>query len=77
MPKYPLTEAQMQQLLHQFTYHAPKDDQPSRYVAMRDKGRELAQMFMEETPASGEQEMALFLLRLAIMCANQAIALNE
>jgi hypothetical protein len=27
---------------HRFTYHPPKDDQPERYEAIRDKSKELA-----------------------------------
>lgn len=77
MPKYQLTEHQKQQLFSQFTYHAPKDDQGMRYSTIRNKAHELAQVILEETPESEEQALALKLLRLAVMSANQAIALNE
>ena len=77
MPKYQLTEHQKQQLTNHFTYHAPKGDQAQRYELIRDSAHVLAQIFLEETPESEEQAQALKLLRLAVMSANQAIALNE
>lgn len=77
MAKYQLTEYQKQQLVNQFTYHAAKDNQAVRYSAIRNMAHDLAQVIMEETPESEEQAQALKLLRLAVMSANQAIALNE
>ena len=59
-----------------FTYHAPKDDQPRKYIAIRDKALELAQLIVAETPACADQTAAIRLLREAVMTANAAIALD-
>ena len=40
-----------------FTYHAPKGDQQERYVAIRAKARELAELINEATPDSREQAL--------------------
>lgn len=60
-----------------FTYHPPKGDQPERYSALRTQAKELALTIVRLTPSSPEQEQALFLLNLAVMSANAAIARNE
>lgn len=60
-----------------FTYHAPKGDQQERYVALRAKGRELAEDIIASTPASREQSLAITKLEEAIMWANAAIARRE
>jgi hypothetical protein len=60
-----------------FTYHAPKGDQPARYEAVRAKAKELAVLIIETTPESREQSSALTRLEEAVMHANAAIARNE
>lgn len=60
-----------------FTYHPPKDDQPARYVALRDKAKELAMLIVELTPTSREQSLALTQLEDSVMWANSAIARRE
>jgi hypothetical protein len=60
-----------------FSYHAPKDGQPERYVILRDKAKELAALILSSTPASREQSVALTNVQQAIMWANAAIAINE
>lgn len=60
-----------------FTYHAPKGDQQDRYVALRNKAKELAQLIQDTTPASREQSLALTYVQQAAMFANAAIAINE
>lgn len=60
-----------------FKYHPPKDDQAERYVAIRDKAKELALLFNELTPGSREQSEAFTCLENAVMWANAAIARNE
>lgn len=60
-----------------FTYHPPKDDQPSRYVAIRDAGKALAHMINHLTPPSREKAIAITKLEESIMWANKAIACNE
>jgi hypothetical protein len=60
-----------------FTYHAPKGTQSDRYVAIRDKAKELAQLILDSTPESREQSVALTNVQQAVMWANAAIAINE
>lgn len=60
-----------------FCYHAPKNDQPQRYVEIRSKAKELASIIIECTPVSAEQTLALRDLQRCVMMANAAIAINE
>ena len=60
-----------------FTYHAPKEGQPERYVALREKAKELAHLIVDSTPASREQSLALTSLEQAIFWANASIARHE
>jgi hypothetical protein len=69
--------ATLESLENSFTYHAPKANQPERYVLLRDKAKELAILILENTPASREQSVAFTKLEEAIMWANKAIACNE
>lgn len=60
-----------------FTYHAPKGDQPERYEALRNAGKELAKTIVECCPSSADRTAALRKVREAIMTANAAIACGE
>lgn len=60
-----------------FTYHPPKNDQQERYVAVRDKAKELAQLIVNSTPSCPDQTAALRKLRETVMAVNLAIACNE
>jgi len=60
-----------------FTYHAPKEDQPQRYEALRKGGKYLAEMILQNCPNSRERAIAVTKLREAIMWANASIACNE
>lgn len=60
-----------------FKYHAPRADQPERYVAIREKAKELAHLIQKTTPDSREQSVALTNLQQSVMWANAAIAINE
>jgi hypothetical protein len=66
-----------EQIEKRFTYHAPKAGQPEKYVALRDKGKELAILIANLTPASREQALAMTKLDEVVMFANAAIARNE
>lgn len=65
------------QIDNAFMYHSPKDDQPARYQAIRDKAKELATLIAVSTPTSREQSLAMTNLEQAVMWANAAIARNE
>lgn len=60
-----------------FCYHAPHGDQADRYVALREKAKELAVLIQTTTPDSREQSVALTNLQQTVMWANAAIAINE
>lgn len=77
MGPYPLTDQDMQDLTNRFTYHAPKNDQPERYVKLRDKALEFALLIKENTPTGRQQSLSLTALEEVIMRANAAIAQGE
>lgn len=60
-----------------FTYHPPKGDQPQRYVAIREKAKELALIIVQSSKPSREQSLALTHLQNCTMWANAGIACNE
>lgn len=55
----------------------PKDDQPARYVTIREAARMLATTIIECCPQSRERSVALTHLETASMWANASIARNE
>lgn len=77
MGPYPLSDQDMQDLQNRFTYHAPKADQPERYVKLRDKALELAILIKENTPVGRQQSLALTALEEVTMRANASIAQGE
>jgi hypothetical protein len=60
-----------------FTYHAPKGDQPERYVKLREKAKELALLMLEVCPEAPDRTRAINMLSDSIMVANASIARNE
>lgn len=79
MAKYEheLTGDMKTRIENDFRYHAPKDDQPERYILIREKARELALVIVGNSPRSREQSVALTELDHVVMMANAAIARNE
>lgn len=59
-----------------FTYHAPKDDQPAKYQAIREKAKEMAYLIDEMVPDSREKSLAMTKLEECSMWANAGIARN-
>ena len=57
-----------------FTYHAPKDGQPEKYQAIREKAKELAYLIDELVPDGREKSLAKTNLEQATMWANAGIA---
>lgn len=74
---YEIDQKTQEDLNNRFRYHAPKSNQPERYVAIRDKAKELAELVVSLTPKSREQSVALTQIEDAAMWANAAIARNE
>lgn len=60
-----------------FTYHPPKNDQASRYEKIRQAGKELSSIIIECCPECDDRDSAIQKIRMAIMSANAAIAINE
>jgi len=60
-----------------FTYHAPKDDQPQRYQAIRDAAKQFALVLIANTKPSADQSSAVRHLRDCVMTANASIALEK
>jgi hypothetical protein len=77
MDNYEIEQRMGKQLESMFTYHAPKDDQPERYVMLRDTAKDLAYKIVKNTPPSREQSLAITHLEEAIFYANAAIARGE
>jgi hypothetical protein len=65
------------ELAIRFTYHAPKEGQPEKYTALRDKAKELAVMINEMCPESREKALAFTHVEDAVMWANASIARRE
>ena len=77
MPKYQIPPEVQKQLDNSYTYHSPKEDQPERYVRIREKAKELAVTICEDAPPSRERAIALTDLEKVVTMANKAIACNE
>lgn len=60
-----------------FKYHAPKEGQPAKYEAIREKAKELAYLIEDSCPNSREKSLAMTNLETSVMWANAAIARNE
>jgi hypothetical protein len=67
---------EIEQILHNFKYHAPKDGQPEKYEEIRDTAREFALTINKLCPNSREKSLAMTKLEEAVMWANAAIARN-
>ena len=67
----------VEQLGTRFFHHPPKEDQATRYTAVRMKIYEAACSCVALTPCSPEQSRALNALDEAMFLFNAAIARNE
>ena len=75
--KYEISESEKNRIDNDFTYHAPKADQPERYGAIRAKAKELAELICRAVPEGQEKALAMVRLEEAVMWANAGIARNE
>ena len=64
-------------LENRFTYHPPKDGQPEKYVEIRDRAKEFAELIDAHCPDSREKSLAVTKLEECVMWANSSIARNE
>ncbi len=67
----------IKELDKRFTYHAPKDDQPKRYEAIRANAYLLANLIEQSCPESREKSLAITKLEEVVFWANASIARNE
>lgn len=72
-----LTLEEQRELDNRFTYHPPKGDQTERYVALREKAKDLATTIYKCCPPSRERATAITELTVVSMLANASIAINE
>lgn len=75
--RFPLNERMRARLERDYTYHKPNDSQQERYIAIREKARELATLIAQCVPESRELHASLTSLELAIFQANAGIARNQ
>lgn len=71
------SQAQLDRIERDFTYHPPLGNQAERYTVLRNAGKQLALTIAALTPTSREQSLALTKLEEAVMWSNAAIARNE
>lgn len=57
-----------------FTYHRPPADEQHRFLALRSKALELAELIIEHCPTGREQASALTRLEEAVAHANAGVA---
>lgn len=74
---YAVSDADREKLNNNFTYHAPKNDQPEKYVAIRAKAKELAELLVSYCPPSRELSLAITKLEECVFWANASIARSE
>jgi len=74
---YDLEPKMAARLDNDYKYHSPKDDQPERYVLIREAAKTLAILILKLSPPSREQSVALTHLDEVVMNTNAAIARNE
>ena len=67
----------IEQIEHNFTYHAPKGDQPEKYGTIRDAAKAFAFLIHKVSPISREQSLAFTKLEECVMWANAAIAREQ
>lgn len=74
---YTPTDKEILDINNAFQYHSPINNQPDRYVQLREHARSLALKFVSFCPPSRERSLAMTKLEEAIMWANASIARNE
>ena len=72
-----MTDDERKKLENNFTYHAPKGDQPQRYNHIQQRAHYLAHDVMEMCPDSRERSLAITKLEEAVFWANASIARHE
>lgn len=68
---------ELAELRRNFSHHAPKGDQSERYVKLREKAKELAELALGLCPNSRERSLGMTNLEQATFWFNASIARNE
>lgn len=63
-----------EQIENNFKYHSPKEGQPEKYTAIREKAKELAYLIDKLCPNSREKSLSVTKLEEAVMWANASVA---
>jgi hypothetical protein len=71
------SEKRDEELERLFAYHPPKEDQRRRYQHIQEAAKFLGYVIKEHCPESRERDVAIQLLTMVRMTANQSIAVNE
>lgn len=71
IPK-PMTD--QEKLDNWFSYHPPTTLQTERYTKIRDAGKAMAKVLLEQCPPSDDRDDAIRFIRAAVFAANASIA---
>lgn len=63
-----------QEIENRFTYHAPKGDQPEKYVEIRELAKAFAYLINQLCPEGREKSLAITHLEEVVFWSNAAIA---
>lgn len=66
-----------EEITKRFTYHPPKEDQAEKFVSIRSKARQLADLLDQLVPDSREKSVAFTKLEEVVHWANAGIVRNE
>lgn len=75
--EYEAPDKVLEKLRKSFSYHPPKGDQTERFVKLREKALELAEMVVQTCPHSREASMSLRRIEESVMWATSAISQHE
>lgn len=74
MPRSATDKVLCDRIENDFSYHAPKGDQPERYQTIRAQAKALALLIVDLCPDGRERSLALTKLEECVMFANAGIA---
>jgi len=72
-----MTKATQREIDNRFTYHAPDDEKVVKHQAIRNGGKELAELIDALVPEGREKSLAVTKVEEAVMWANAGLARSE
>jgi len=72
-----LTQDQLAELDHAYSYHAATPEQIALYTAINDAAKQFEKTVLESCPPSADRTFAIRQIRDARMTANRSIALHR